>query len=123
MSLQATGKIEDAIEQYQKGVEKDPNNAQCKQLLQNALAEVNPMGGMGGMGGMTGSPIHSDASTRISTPAEMKMEAGGPLRSPLGQHHTATGQMADYSGLSRMSGFPGFHSMSMSMSSMTNQSR
>ena len=45
------------------------------------------MGGMGGMGGMTGSPIHSDASTRISTPAEMKMEAGGPLRSPLGQHH------------------------------------
>ena len=76
---------------------------------------------MGGMG-MTGSPIHSDASTRISTPAEMKME-GGPLRSPLGQHHAATGQMTDY-GLSRMSGFPGFHSMSaMSMSSMANQSR
>ena len=69
---------------------------------------------------MTGSPIHSDASTRISTPAEMKMEGGGPLRSPLGQHHS--GQMTDY-GLSRMSGFPGFHSMSMSMSSMTNQSR
>ena len=76
---------------------------------------------MGGMG-MTGSPIHSDTSTRISTPAEMKME-GGPLRSPLGQHHSTSGQMTDY-GLSRMSGFPGFHSMSaMSMSSMTNQSR
>ena len=74
------------------------------------MSGMGSMGGMGGMGGMgmTGSPIHSDASTRISTPQEMKMEGGGPLRSPLGQHHTA-GQM-DY-GLSRMSGFPGFHSM------------
>lgn len=93
------------------------------------MGGMSGMGGMGGMGsmgagmGMTGSPIHSDASTRISTPAEMKMEGGG-LRSPLGQHHTAaTGQMTDY-GLSRMSGFAGFHSMSaMTMSSMSSMTQ
>ena len=38
----------------------------------------------------------------------MKMEGGGPLRSPLGQHHQPN-QM-DYS-LSSMSRFPGFHPM------------
>jgi hypothetical protein len=71
------------------------------------------MGGMSGMGGMgmTGSPIHSDTSTRISTPQELKMENGGPpsLRSPLGAaaaaHHQAN---MEYCGLSRMS-FSGFH--------------
>ena len=72
------------------------------------------MGGMGGMGagmsgmggmGMTGSPIHSDTSTRISTPQEMKMENGPALRSPLPHHQSNM----DY-GLSRMP-FSGFHSM------------
>ena len=32
MVLQATGKLDEAIEQYKVGVEKDPANAQCKQL-------------------------------------------------------------------------------------------
>ena len=69
------------------------------------MGGMSGMSGMGGMG-MTGSPIHSDTSTRISTPQEMKMENGGTsLRSPLGHHQS---QM-DY-GLSRMP-FSGFHSM------------
>ena len=73
-----------------------------------AMGGMGSMGGMGMMGGMgaagmTGSPIHSDTSTRISTPGDMKLEHG-PLRSPLGHHQT---QM-DYSRMSMMSGF---HSM------------
>ena len=59
MALQATGKLDEAIEQYKTGVEKDPNNAQCKQFLeaaeeQQAMAMMQGMGGMGGLGGMMG---------------------------------------------------------------------
>ena len=39
MVLQATQKLDDAIAQYQLGVEKDPANAQCKQFLERAEEE------------------------------------------------------------------------------------
>ena len=56
MALQAKGELEQAVEFYEKGVEKDPNNAQCKQFLEQAEAQLTQrmMGGMGGMGGMPG---------------------------------------------------------------------
>ena len=57
MAQQAQGQLEDAIQSYQTGVDKDANNAQCKQLLERAEEEsVQRMmaGGMGGMGGMPG---------------------------------------------------------------------
>ena len=54
MTLQATGKLDEAIEQYRVGVEKDASNAQCKQLLERAEEEqaMQMMGSMGGMPGM-----------------------------------------------------------------------
>lgn len=36
MALQAQGDIDEAIVQYKVGIEKDPNNAQCKQFLEQA---------------------------------------------------------------------------------------
>ena len=53
MALQAQGKLEDAIAQYETGCEKDPANAQCKQLMERAQEEA-AMAAMAGMRGMPG---------------------------------------------------------------------
>ena len=37
MALQAKGELDDAIEAYGVGCEKDENNAQCAQLQENAI--------------------------------------------------------------------------------------
>jgi stress-induced-phosphoprotein 1 len=56
MAQQAKGDLDQAMENYQKGVDLDPSNAQCKQMLEQAEAQLmqRMMGGMGGMGGMPG---------------------------------------------------------------------
>jgi stress-induced-phosphoprotein 1 len=40
MAQQASGNIKEAIENYEKGVELDANNAQCKQMLEQAEAQM-----------------------------------------------------------------------------------
>ena len=40
MAQQASGNVKEAIENYEKGVELDANNAQCKQMLEQAEAQM-----------------------------------------------------------------------------------
>ena len=40
MALQASGKLEEAVEQYEIGCQKDPNNAQCKQFMEAAETQL-----------------------------------------------------------------------------------
>ena len=61
MAMQAQGKLDEAITLYETGVDKDANNAQCKQFLDQAIQAkmqasmgAGGMPGMGGMGGMPG---------------------------------------------------------------------
>ena len=56
MALHSMGKLEEAIEVFEKGVELDPANAQCKQAMEKAQMDMAraQMGGMGGMPGMPG---------------------------------------------------------------------
>lgn len=60
MAQQALGQMKEAIENYEKGVELDPSNAQCKQMLEQAEMQMAQQafggmgGGMPGMGGMGG---------------------------------------------------------------------
>jgi len=47
MALQATQKLDEAIEFYEKGVEIDPANAQCKTMLDKAKADKDKIDGAG----------------------------------------------------------------------------
>lgn len=73
-------RLDEAIEEYKTGVEKDPSNAQCKQFLERAeeaqaMKMMNQMGGMGGMPGMFGggmgggdqNPFGPQALARLKT--------------------------------------------------------
>ena len=57
MALQAQQKLDEAIEFYEKGVEIDPANAQCKQMLDKAKAEQSSAGAGPGLGGPGGNPF------------------------------------------------------------------
>lgn len=56
MAQQATNRLSEAIENYQKGCDLDATNQQCRQMLDQAEAVLmqQTMGGMGGMGNMFG---------------------------------------------------------------------
>jgi hypothetical protein len=49
MAQQDKGDLDQAMENYQKGVDLDPSNSQCKQMLELAEAQLmqRMMGGMG----------------------------------------------------------------------------
>jgi len=67
--------MKEAIENYEKGVELDPANAQCKQMLEQAEMQMaqQAFGGMGGGmpgmgGGMPGqSPFSAEALEKLKT--------------------------------------------------------
>ena len=63
MALQAQQKLDEAIEFYEKGVEIDPANAQCKQMLDKAKAEKGSAGAGAGPfgGGPGGNPFGPEA--------------------------------------------------------------
>lgn len=54
MALQAQSKLDEAIEFYEKGVEIDPANAQCKTMLDKAQVEQERASAGPGAGGMGG---------------------------------------------------------------------
>ena len=85
--------MKEAIENYEKGVELDPANAQCKQMLEQAEMQMaqQAFGGMGGGmpgmgggmpgmgGGMPGqSPFSAEALEKLKTNPKITMHLQDP---------------------------------------------